>query len=79
MTDNVSVLPGVERRDIGEACPSEKVLTAAIENGVTDVIVLGRGRDGQFYIAADCPNADTVVGALMRGVWFLTEHEVEQS
>lgn len=76
---DVHVLPGVERRDLGAACPSADVLAAAIESGVTDVIVVGRGRDGQFYFAAECADADAVVGKLMRGVNMLTDCDVVQS
>lgn len=76
---DVHVLPGVERRDIGDDVPSNEVLQYAIQNGVTDVIVVGKGRDGRLYLAAQCANADLVVGKLMSATHFLLSHEVEQA
>lgn len=75
---DVHVLPGIERRDLGEPVPSAAVLQAAIDAGVTDVIIVGRARDGQFYFAAECPDADAVIGKLMRGVATLADCEVVQ-
>ncbi len=75
---DVHVLPGVERRDIGEGVPSSEVLRYAMENGVTDVIVVGRVRDGDLYLAAECHDADSVVGKLIRAANFLADSEVVQ-
>lgn len=76
---DVHVMPGVERRDLmGEPVPSERVLTSATEKGVTDVVIIGRQRDGSLYMAAEDNNADAVVGKLMRGVDFLVRAVVSQ-
>ena len=72
---DISVLPGVERRDINNEVASPDVLSKAIEAGCFDVIVVARDRSGEFYLAAQDGNADTVVGKLMRAVQFLTAHE----
>lgn len=76
---DVHILPGIERRDLGKDVPAPNVLGAAIENGVTDVIVIGRARDGELYLAAECHDADAVVGKLIRAVNFLADSEVVQS
>lgn len=73
---DVRVLPGVERRDLGQPVPSEVVLSKAIDNGVSDAIVIGIARDGSFYFAAEHPNADLVIGKLMRAVHMLASSEV---
>lgn len=74
---DVHVLPGVERRDIGEKVESSKVLEAAIENGVFDAIVVGRSRDGNLYIASENADIDATVGKLMRVVSFLASGQLE--
>lgn len=66
MTENVVTLPGVERRDIGPEVPSEDVLQGAIDAGVRDAIVIGRSRDGHFYIASASADVDATVGKLFR-------------
>lgn len=71
-------LPGVERRDL--TCgPTEasRVLEAAIEAGVTDVVIVGRGRDGELYVAGSCPDVDRSIGFLMRAVSLLSESRIE--
>lgn len=74
---DIHVLPGVERRDLaGVALPSEEVLQAAINNGVTDVIVIGRSRDGSLYVAGAPPDVDKAVGMLMRAVSVLASCDV---
>lgn len=73
---DVHVLPGIERRDLGQSTPSSAVLQAAIDAGVTDVVLIGKDRSGQFYLAAECSDADTVVGKLMRAVAVLADSEV---
>lgn len=75
---DVHVLPGVERRDIGDDVAPADVLRCAIENGVTDAIVVGKARDGSLYLAAESSDADLVVGKLMRAATFLATHEVKQ-
>jgi hypothetical protein len=74
--ENLFVLPGVERRDLEQDIPSVEVLQNAIDVGVSDVIVIGRERSGEFYIASAVADADRVVGRLMWAVQFLASHEV---
>jgi hypothetical protein len=72
MTAEVFVLPGVERRDIlGVNLASEEVLRFAIEQGVTDVVVIGRDRHGEQYVASSLADCDRAVGMLMRAATFL--------
>jgi hypothetical protein len=73
----VHVLPGIERRDLLAALPSEDLLRKAIENGVTDVLIVGRDRAGELYVAFAGADADRGVGMLMRAVQFLTSHKIE--
>lgn len=73
----VYVLPGVERRDLGGVrIPSTEVLQAAINNGVHDVIVVGKDRAGGLYVAGAPPDVDRAVGMLMRAVTFLSECKI---
>lgn len=75
----VLVLPGIERRDlIGEPTPAEQVLNASIEKGVTDVVVIGRHRDGSQYVASSLNDVDKSVGVLMSAVHFLTSGTFDQ-
>ena len=76
---DIVVLPGVERRDIGDPVPSEDVLRCAIESGLTDVIVIGRDRSGEHYLAAAIADADRIVGRLLWAVDFLVRCKVVQT
>lgn len=76
MAAEVHVLPGVERRDLLDPLPSEQLLAGAIEAGVTDVTVVGRGRDGQLYVATAAADADKAVGLLMRAVAWLSSSTI---
>jgi hypothetical protein len=73
---NVIALPGVERRDLGGETPADRVLTAALDAGLLDVVVVGRDRCGEFYLAASDGNADAVVGKLFRAAQWLSEREL---
>ena len=76
----VYVLPGVERRDLaGEPIPAQEVLQAAIDNGLIDVVIVGRDRAGEFYLATSGSDTDRAVGQLMRAVTFLSDRTVEPS
>lgn len=73
----VFVMPGVERRDLaGVEVPSEQVLQSAIDKGVTDVIVVGRSRNGDLYLAGAPPDVDRAVGILMRAASTLSTSSV---
>jgi hypothetical protein len=69
---NLTIMPGVERRDLaGALVASQAVLQAAIDNGVTDVVVVGRSRDGMLYLAAESCDADRTCGLLTRAAAFI--------
>lgn len=71
---SIVVLPGIERRDLaGMPCNSRDVLQAAIDNGVIDVMVVGRDRKGGLYVAGAPPDVDKSVGMLMRAVAMLSD------
>ena len=70
-TAAIHVLPGIERRDLTGECPATAVLNSAIKNGVTDVIVIGRDRKGERYVAASLSDIDQTVGRLMGAVTYL--------
>jgi hypothetical protein len=72
----VHVLPGIERRDLLGVLPPEQLLQKAIENGVTDVVIVGRARDGSPYVASCVADADKAVGQLMRAVTFISGSEI---
>jgi len=44
----------------------------AIENGVTDVILVGTDRSGELYVAGSYEDCDKAVGVLMRGVSYIS-------
>lgn len=68
---DVHVLPGIERRDLLGVLPSEQLLQKAIEQGITDVIIVGRDRYGQQYVASTLSDADRAVGRLYSAANFL--------
>lgn len=72
----VHVLPGIERRDLLGTLPPEQLFTKAIENGVTDAIIVGRARDGSLYVASCNSDADKAVGMLMRAVSMIASVEI---
>lgn len=67
----VHVLPGVERRDLLGALPCEQLLQKAIDLGITDVVIVGRDRTGNQYVASALPNADVAVGRLFSAANYL--------
>jgi hypothetical protein len=75
---NVIVMPGVERRDLaGPPCPVENVLSSAIEQPLSDVIVVGRLLNGNWYIAAKESNPDITIAKLFSAATFLATHSFE--
>ena len=73
----VITLPGVERPSLGSTriLPTDAVFGGALENGVTEVVVVGRQRDGSLYVAAANGDAEKVVGMLMRAIHLLTAED----
>jgi hypothetical protein len=78
MRSTIHLLPGVERRDLGAAVPDHDVLNAAIAEGVSGVVVVGRDRTGGLYVASAAGNPDLVVGQLMRAVQHLASARIER-
>lgn len=76
----VIYLPGVEPQDAApETEPDEPasvsdnaVLTHALKLGVTNVIVVGRQKDGARFVSSGPMDNDKMVGVLMDAVTFLT-------
>lgn len=76
--DNVIVMPGVERRDLmGPPCLVEGVLNGALEQPLSDVIVVGRLTNGNWYIAARDSNPDITIAKLFSAATFLSTHSFE--
>jgi hypothetical protein len=75
----IIVLPGVERRDLGVELSSRHIFEDAIEEGVVDAIVVGRGRAGELYVASAGADTDRVIGLLMRAATWLARSEVVQT
>ena len=76
--DNVIVMPGVERRDLlGPPCPVEGVLSGALDQPLSDVIVVGRLTNGNWYIAARDSNPDITIAKLFSAATFLSTHSFE--
>lgn len=73
---DVHVLPGMERVGVGAPVPSADVLKYAIENGVTDVVVVGRVANGQLYVASDNGDIDSVIGKLHRAAHYLSDKDL---
>ncbi len=68
------ILPGVERRDlVGTKVDSERVLSRAIEAGLSECVVVGRDRAGELFIAGTEPDIDKVTGMLVNAVHWLNE------
>jgi transcriptional/translational regulatory protein YebC/TACO1 len=76
---DVIPLPGVERRDLtGPVLRSDEILQQAIEEGVEDVVVVGRARDGSIFVSGATNDADRVVGILMGGVQWMSQNQFQQ-
>jgi len=74
---DVIVLPGIERRDLaGAVIPSAEILNRALDSGITDVVIVGRHRDGRLYIAGESNDIDRVTGLLARAAAVLATGEV---
>ena len=69
---DVHVLPGVERRDLLGTLPTEQIFQKAMDAGVTDVVIIGRDRAGELYVASGGNDVDRSVGMLMRAVSYMT-------
>lgn len=73
----VHVLPGVERRDMIGVLPAEQLLQKAIDQGISDVVIVGRDRSGNPYVASAMSDVDRAVGRLMYAATFLAQSTIE--
>lgn len=77
--DNIAMFPGVRRERLADMAPatepepptpitlnSEMVLRAAIEMGLTDVVLVGLLSDGSIYVAHETADQDAAAGKLLR-------------
>ena len=65
----VYVLPGIERRDLSPArTDAGRVLAAALDQGLSDVVLVGVDREGELYVAGSFRDCDKATGVMMRGV-----------
>lgn len=71
------MLPGVARTDLCEAASIGEVLKSAADSGLKDIAIVGRALNGEIVVWGNQPDADNVVGLLMRGATWLASTEQE--
>lgn len=65
MSADIINFPGVPERDWDTwGVDDEGVLTEAVKNGITGVVVVGRTPEGELYVASSCENLEEVLGRL---------------
>lgn len=69
----IVVLPWVERPDLYDMPAPDAVLTTAMDAGLTNCIVIGRDRTGEFYVASSDGDLDKVAGMLARAMRLVTQ------
>lgn len=78
MMAEIHVMPGVARRDL--AGPAEGVaqcvLQAAIDAGITDVVVVGKTREGEQWVSTSVGDADRAAGIMLRAATWLSSARV---
>ena len=62
------IFPGVERRDLLPSIKPKVVLDKCLEDGVTDLTIIGKARDGSFYLTSCLGDAYKMVGMLHRAI-----------
>ena len=75
---DVHVLPGVERRDLAGPAngDAQAVLDAAIEAGITDVVIVGKTPAGEQWVSTSMGDVDRAVGIMIRAANWLTAVEI---
>lgn len=73
----VIVMPGVERRDLLGPLPSERLLQAAIDKGITDVCIVGRDRGGNLYVVTALDCADKALSLFYRAASFIASSFID--
>lgn len=75
----IHVMPGIERRDL--AGPAEgdamRILQAALDAGITDVVVVGKQRDGEQWVSTSMGDADRAAGIMLRAANWLTSVRID--
>lgn len=85
----VVIFPGVRREillsqpspapeKLPEDLTSEKVLQAAIQQGIEEVIVVGLSPDGTLYVASVVSDTDAVAGKLLRAANWMASSDYEE-
>ena len=62
------IFPGVERRDLLPSIKPKVVLDKCLEDGATNLTIVGTARDGSFYLTSCCGDAYRMVGMLQRAI-----------
>lgn len=76
---DVHVLPGIERRDItGPPRTPAQIIQTVVDQGVTDLVIVGRARTGEIYVNSCTNDLDKAAGLLMGGATFLATHVFRQ-
>lgn len=68
---DVHLMPGVLRADLEIGTLPGAVLQSAMDAGLKDVAVVGRGVDGSLTVWGSHPDADITVALLVRGCQWL--------
>lgn len=69
MTDNVTPFTGITKLRVDP----QRVLTAAIEAGLSEVVICGFDLEGNDYFASSSPDAGEVNWTLDRAKWRLMQ------
>ena len=62
------IFPGVERRDLLPTDTCQNVLDKASKEGLIEATIVGRTRDGSFYLTSTLGDVDKMVGILHRAL-----------
>ena len=69
---DIHILPGVLRTDLERRLPVERVWESVRESGVEEVVVLGRGVDGEVQVWGTDPDVDKAIALCVRGMRILS-------
>ena len=69
---DVHVLPGVFRADFDTDVSATTIFKSAMDAGLKDVGIVGRGIDGKISVWGSSPDTDNTIGLLTRGINWLS-------
>lgn len=71
----IHVLPGIERRDLAGPVEGDAahVLQCAIDAGITEVVIVGKDREGGQWVSTSMGDADRAAGIMLRAANWLTQ------